>query len=407
MKLAISLGSGILLWASVVGWKDDEPRQPAVTFTEVIKPLIDKKCVNCHQKGGPAPFPLQTYAQVKKRADLCARMMLTRMMPPCNAWSDFGEFCEGGGPLTDDEAVLLQQWIFQGAPEGRASQPIEVPKPDAWRLGKPDVVLRPKFDYEVPEEGRPYWRAFVVPLGSLTGTRVRAFDVRVDQPEIVRSATVAVARNGLLGTRRALDGFNTGGSLDFDAKKYLGTWSPGYTVWQLPKGVSMTLNGDALIVQVLFLPRGRAESGNFELALYTSKDKKDIEPEWTTIGLEEFAVPAPGNIVLNPEGQVPAGAQLISVIPEARFFCTSIRMWSGEKLLFSTRRWEPYWVGAYRYEKPVDLQGETRLRAEFNYDNDIHMGRNEGRRPRPILPGYRERDELCRMHVLYYVPHRS
>lgn len=377
------------------------PRQDAVTYTESIKPLIDRKCLSCHVKGGAAPFPLQTYAQVKKRAELCERMMLTRMMPPSNSKWDHGEFSVGGGPLTDEEGVTLQRWMQQGATEGEPSQPAPTQDLAAWTLGKPDVVLAPIADYTVPEEGRPYWRAFVIPLKNLQGRRIRGFEMRVDQPQALRSAVVAVARDGLLGTRRAMEGFSTGGSLDLDAKKYIGTWAAGYPAWELPKGVAMTLNGDAIVVQALYLPRGRSESGNFRLALYFSNDKRALEPQWMTIGQEDFQVPAPGSLVLTPSGHLPDKSELLAVLPEARFFCTSIRLSMGDTFVFATRRWEPYWQGVYRYHQPVPVPDGTELRSEFNFDNDIHMGRNEGRRPRPILPGYRERDELCRMHLLY------
>jgi len=377
------------------------PPGRAVTFTESIKPMIDEKCLSCHVKGGSAPFPLQTYAQVKKRADLCSRMMLTRTMPPCGAFSDAGEFCIGGGPLTDDEAVLLQRWIQAGAPEGEPSKPKPVLEPGAWRSGRPDAVLKPVSPGDVPEEGRPYWKAFVIPLGAHAGKRLRGFEVKVAQPEAVRGMTVAVARDWLLKAPKGVSGYQTGGSLDVDAKKYVGTWASGYPSWSLPKGVSMTLDGTSLVVQCFTIPRGRVESADFELALYFSKDKNDKEPEWTMIADENFQIPAPGNLVLNPIGKLPRDSRLLAVIPEARFYCTSIRLWSKDRLLFATRHWEPYWPGVYRYGEPIAFPEGAELKSEFNYDNDIHMGRNEGRRPQTIGPGYRERDELCRLHLLY------
>lgn len=371
------------------------------TFEAAIKPIIDKKCITCHQKGGAAPFPLQTYAQVKKRADLCERMMLTRMMPPTYARGGHDEFSIGGGPLTDEELVILQRWVQAGAPEGNPTHLAPLSPIGAWQLGKPDAILKPRSHYELPEEGRPYWRTTVIPLGGLKGKKVRAFEIRVDQPQALRSAILAIGRDGLLGTRRANEGFTTGGSLDIDAKKYIGTWAAGYPAWQLPQGVAMTLDGDSIVVQMLILPRGKVESGDFELALYFDKSSKPAEAKWLTIGQEEFSVPAPGSLVLTPGGVLPPQTQLIAVLPEARFFCTSIRLWNGDDELFVTRRWEPYWQGVYRFPTPISLPNGADLKTEFNFDNDIHMGRNEGRRPRPILPGYRERDELCRIHILY------
>lgn len=375
--------------------------KPDVTFSKDIKPLIDRKCLPCHVKGGSAPFPLQTYSQVKNRSDLCLRMMLTHMMPPCPTTSEFGEFCEGGGPLSDDEAILLQNWVATGSPEGETTTAIATRPMNGWRLGKPDTILKPAQSSVIPAEGRPYWKAFVIPTKDLVGKNLRAFDFHVDQPLAVRSIVLAQARNGLAETKRAKDGWETGGSLDEDAHEYLGLWSAGYPTWQLPNGVISKLRSEALVVQVLYWPRGKEESGDFQLGLYFSKDSKVREAHWLHLGSEEFSVPAPGSLVLNPTTSLPVSADILAVFPEARFFCTSVRLWANDQLLFATRRWEPYWQGPNQFEQPISLPKSTTLKAEFNYDNDIHMGRNEGRRPRPIHAGTRERDEMCRMHVLY------
>ena len=322
-------------------------------------------------------------------------------MPPCTSVSDFGEFCEGGGPFTDEESVMLQDWLQAGAPEGSPSQPAKTPELDAWRLGKPDAILQPISSIDIPEEGAPFWKAFAVPLGRYEGRRLRAFDIQVSQPKIVRSVTVAVAREGLMGTRRAMDGWQTGGSLEYEAHKFVGGWAPGYPAWQLPQDVAMTMDGPALVVQLLYLPLGRPSKGDFKIGLYFSKNERDLEPQWLHMNVEEFAVPAPGNLVLTPEGTLPPKSRLIAVLPEARYFCTAIHLSDGHRNLFTTRKWDPYWQGPYRYHEPVEFPDGAKLAAFFDYDNDIHMGHNEGKRPRPILAGPRERDELCRMHVLY------
>ncbi len=322
-------------------------------------------------------------------------------MPPCPTSSEFGEFCEGGGPLTDSEAVVLQNWVNGGCLEGEKTEPKAGLDPKVWINGTPDIIVKPNKVEPIPEEGRPYWMAYVIPTKSFKDRRIQAFDFKVKQPLAIRSIVVAMARPGLLQTKRAREGWTTGGSLDDDAQTYLGVWASGYPIWKLPNGVSFPVTSDALVVQVLYWPRGKAESGDFELGLYWSKTKHEKTPEWKTLGQEEFSVPAPGSLVLNPSGELPNHSDILAVFPEARFFCTSIRLWANDKLIFMTRRWEPYWQGPNRFETPIRFDDKALLRTEFNYDNDIHMGRNEGRRPRPIMGGTRERDEMCRIHVLY------
>ncbi len=393
--LPILCGSLLILGAQLT------PKPATPTFSKDIKPLIDSKCLSCHVSGGSAPFPLTTFAQVHKRAELIERMMLTRAMPPCYATSDFGDFCEAGGPITDEQGVTLQRWVAAGSPEGEPSKPANVRGEKTWRMGRPDAVLRPRWPVTIPEEGNPYWRALVLPLSGFKGRQLRAFDVRPDEPQSVRQVVLAIGRLGLKGTRRELDGWDTAGSLNQEAAKYVGTWAPGYSAWKLPHGVSMKLDGDLLVAQVQCLPRGRALSGGIEVALYFSENNSDTEPQWTTLQKEDFHIPAPGSLSLAPEGELPPHCEVLAVYPEARFFCSSIKLWAGDKLLFKTRLWQPYWGGSYLFSEPVPFPNGAKLRAEFEYDNEVHMGQTEGTSPTPIKGGPHLNEEMCRMHVLY------
>ena len=44
------------------------PQAPEVTFARDIAPLMYEVCASCHREGGPAPFSLITYDQVRRRA---------------------------------------------------------------------------------------------------------------------------------------------------------------------------------------------------------------------------------------------------------------------------------------------------------------------------------------------------
>ncbi|MBI3465777.1 MAG: hypothetical protein HY000_22400, partial [Planctomycetes bacterium] len=53
-----------------------------VTFNCHIAPLVFEQCAVCHRAGEVAPFPLLTYADVKKRAELIRTVTSDRYMPP-------------------------------------------------------------------------------------------------------------------------------------------------------------------------------------------------------------------------------------------------------------------------------------------------------------------------------------
>ena len=96
----------------------------ATTYTEHVRPLLNRTCVPCHQAGGAGPFPLGTYAEAKPMAAQIARATKARTMPPtpvdnsgpCNTYSDVSW-------LTDAEIATLQRWSAAGAPEGSSAIP--------------------------------------------------------------------------------------------------------------------------------------------------------------------------------------------------------------------------------------------------------------------------------------------
>lgn len=65
------------------------PSEP--TFTKDIAPIVFAKCAGCHRPNQVGPFPLLTYADVKKRARLIAQVVSQRIMPPWKPVPGHGE----------------------------------------------------------------------------------------------------------------------------------------------------------------------------------------------------------------------------------------------------------------------------------------------------------------------------
>ncbi len=77
----------------------------AVTFSTDIAPIIFDACVSCHRAGGPGPFPLTTYDEVRRRATQIAQVTRSRFMPPWKVEPGVGHFV-GQRPLDDREIAL-------------------------------------------------------------------------------------------------------------------------------------------------------------------------------------------------------------------------------------------------------------------------------------------------------------
>ena len=118
--------------------------------------------MSCHRAGGPGPFPLTTYDEVRRRATQIAQVTRSRFMPPWKVEPGVGHFV-GQRPLDDKEIALIEQWAKSGAPEGDPKQLPALPKfADGWLLGKPDLIVKPDAAYSLPAQQTDAFRIFAI-----------------------------------------------------------------------------------------------------------------------------------------------------------------------------------------------------------------------------------------------------
>ena len=72
------------------------------TFAEHIAPILAKNCLPCHRENGAAPFSLEQFSAVKKRAKTIAKVTLNRYMPPWPADPNYTHFV-GEKVLTEEQ----------------------------------------------------------------------------------------------------------------------------------------------------------------------------------------------------------------------------------------------------------------------------------------------------------------
>ena len=83
--------------------------EPAVTFTKDIAPLVFENCTACHRTGEVGPFPLTTFAEVKKKAETIATALGDHVMPPWRADEGAGKFRDARS-LKPEQIALFEQW---------------------------------------------------------------------------------------------------------------------------------------------------------------------------------------------------------------------------------------------------------------------------------------------------------
>lgn len=370
--------------------KTQPPTQGDPTFTKDMAWLLAKKCLKCHVPDGHAPFSLITYAEVKKRAGLIRQEAIVRRMPPTDGTSDYGMVASQDA-LTDEEIVMIQEWVRLGMPEGDAKDaPPEFKPPTDWPLGKPDLVLTLPKPKAVPDEGRAYWMAYTLPAGKLFGKRLRAVDVRAAAPKAVRQVVIAQDPKRALAKKDKGGGLETFGSLRpvlGTSLDFVATWAQGCEPW-FPRMAPFDVTSKDLAVQVLYQPTGKPEDANVEMAFYFSTEPPS-GVKWVNLTIPNYTIKPEDSPTLTQSYTVPSDSLLYGLYPEARFYCVrmnvTLRTASREEsTILSVYTWDPYWPGSYLFRTPVGLPKGSKIVAEFLYDNSKHGGLNDGKEPKPI-----------------------
>ena len=98
----------IILSAFVLSCSENKA---SYNFTDDVAPIIFNNCTPCHYKNGPAPFAMQTYHDVAKRAKMVAYVTKSGYMPPWPADTDYRHFI-GEKVISDKEKQMIQDWYF-------------------------------------------------------------------------------------------------------------------------------------------------------------------------------------------------------------------------------------------------------------------------------------------------------
>ena len=137
-----------------------QAQHQAISYTKDIAPILEAKCVTCHQTGGIAPFAMTNYQTVKGYAPMIREAIRTRTMPPWHPDPAFGKFEHDEG-LSPAQITTLVHWVEAGAPRGEGDDPLAAQPRTApeWPLGRPDLIIDiPEFklpasgavDYQYP-----------------------------------------------------------------------------------------------------------------------------------------------------------------------------------------------------------------------------------------------------------------
>jgi Flp pilus assembly protein TadD len=385
------------------------PTVETITFSKDIAPIVFDRCAQCHHRGGPAPFSLLTYADVRQRATQIAAVTRSRFMPPWKAEAESGEFV-GQKRLTDREIGLIQRWVESGAAEGN---PRDLPSPprltEGWVLGQPDVIVDFPDSYTLQADGTDVFRIFVLRLPITTARYVRGLEFRPGNPKVVHHANIRLDRTAESRQRDADDpapGYDglLARSAGYPDGHFLG-WTPGQVVPLIERDLAWRLEPNTdLVIQLHMQPSGKPEAVRPSVGLFFAPEPAGQgatrAPAIIRLGYQGIDIPAGDTAyVINDSYVLPVDVDLLAVQPHAHYRAREIQGLATlpdgtRKWLIHIKDWDFRWQHVYRLVRPMRLPKGTTVAMQFTYDNSDGNPRNPQRPPQRARWGQRSRDEM-------------
>jgi hypothetical protein len=362
---------------------DFPKRNPAISYSRTIAPLLAKNCVSCHQQGGIAPWAMSGYDKVKGFAPMIREVVRTQRMPPWHADPHVGKWVSDRS-ISAEEAATLVRWVEAGAPRGDGPDPLATPRELAseWTLGKPDLVVTlPAFD--VPATGVVNYQYFTVANPLDKPVWVRAAALVPGERTVVHHVLAGynAAAGGIAGQpARAGGRAGGGGGLGalvasvFDSS--LPGYVPGTDAHPFPADTGVLIEpGGNFVFQVHYTPTGKAVKDVTRFGLYFY-DKPPKQIMRSTVAVNPLLSIRPNAATHQETAYIPFDkpAVVYSLFPHAHYRGASskfeIQYPDGRiALLLSVPRYDFNWQRDYVLDKPLEVPAGSKIIHTTVYDN--------------------------------------
>ena len=370
---AVTAGQAVTLASSAgKGAAIDFPARAVkmqITYVKDVAPILEAKCVACHEQGGIGPMSFTSYEMVKGFSPMIKDVIRTDRMPPFHSDPHVGKF-SNDRRLTPDETKTLVHWIDQGAPRGEGKDPLDVKHLVAieWPLGKPDVVLDVPA-YTIPASGVVDYQHPWVKNPLTEGRWLKASTIKVDSRQAVHHILTGFMADAPKEGQQAFEnrwGASVGsyavGAESEVAPDDAGTYIPG---------------GGAIGFQNHYTPFGKETVTHSKIGLYFYKPGETPDIVMHNNQIVNNAIVLPPNDGHHEEVAYmtfPKDALLYSAFPHAHYRATSSDLWiqypdGKKKLLLTLPRYDFGWQGHYNFAEPVKVPAGSKLIAHYVYDN--------------------------------------
>lgn len=365
----VSVRSGVLMTQPIAFPGRSPAAKEAATkisYSDTIAPMLEEKCVACHQEGGIAPFAFDNYEKVKQFSGMIREAVRTDRMPPWDPDPMVGKFKDDKS-LSGDQIKTLVAWVEAGAPRGEGEDKLAKVKHVApeWPLGKPDLIVDIP-SYKVPATGVVDYQYPTVPNPLKEGKWLKAATARVDQRQVVHHILSGVIPEG--ATEKGMQAW--GGAV--------GGYTVGMESTVAPKGIgSWVPPGGQLAYQMHYTPAGKEVVSTQQIGLYFYKDGEMPDLIMRETPLVDQFIEIPANDPAHKEiayFNFPKDAILHTAVVHAHYRGTYSKLEimdpSGKReTILNVPFYDFNWQRMYEFDKPIPIKAGSKVIATYIYDN--------------------------------------
>jgi peroxiredoxin len=378
------------------------------SYNEDVVPILANRCLQCHVKGGIAPWSMDNYEKVKGWAPMIREVLRTKRMPPWQADPYYGKF-KADLSLSPEELRTLVHWVQQGALNNEGSDSlIDAPRvaSDGWVLGRPDLIFKLKEKQNIlPANGSDQFKFIEADKPAEDDLWVRGIYWRPSNLKIVHHGNLVVQTPSEQDSTK--DWFRNSG-MDLETGQMIDGYSPGTGPFILPEGTGFFIpKGATLFFRMHYIPTGKPEADQTQIGLYLYKATPAHVLSVFVISSRLLKIP-PGakEYKMSASHVFKDSVTVYALQPHmhyrGRSMSFTVQYPDGKsEILLSVPNYKFRWQHRYILKKPKILPAGSRVIIEGSYDNSAQNPDN----PDPaqeVAYGPLSTNEMF-VGILYYV----
>jgi peroxiredoxin/mono/diheme cytochrome c family protein len=231
----------------------------SVSYANDVAPILEQRCVTCHQEGGIAPFAMNSHQMIQGWSPMIRETLITKRMPPGQIDQEYANVFHDVNYITTEETQKVVHWIDGGSLNNDGVDPLAElrTQPVKWLNGEPDIIVAIP-EQQIPATGVQDYRNLQIPLNLEEDIWVKAVEFEAGDTTVLHH---------IIAFSYGPDGMSQFEILNQGIG--LGAYAPGNELNLYPENSGYPLKaGGGLFLQMHYTTSGKEAVDASEIGIY-------------------------------------------------------------------------------------------------------------------------------------------